>query len=1003
MRRKGYDLKGGRKFGRATSVTVISLMITLLVLNLFAINAQSFSLPDKDPIIGEDMIRVRADFSTPVFTKVDIDGESYDRITVNGLRNAANPGEPVLPVKTLKVLIPMNKKIVLTSIEYDAMATVNGTYLIEPCQRQAPLRDLSGYEVTIPDEDIYESGSAFPEDPYRFITLQKLSGYKIAVFNLYPVTYYPKEGVISYYKDLTMVVHLSPADEVMDTTRNRVAFDRGNMQIIDRIRGFVDNADIESTLSSYHDRRYLPTGTSHNTRFLTTGEYFDLTCNLPDTGPYEYIIITDEGFEDPFTPLIDSKTKRGITARIVTTQWIYENYDGTRPDGGIDEQTKIRNFIRDAHAYWGTQYILLGGDADSADLGWESEDVIVPCRILYETVYGEDYPDEANIASDLYYACLDGTFDYNQNGIYGEVDDGEDGGEVDLLAEVFVGRAPVDSVEEVVNFVKKTLKHEESIPSVWKNKMVGEDMTPLKGIAKYALNYLEEIRLGSNKHGYSTTGIEASSIQSHVLYDSPDYKWKPQMLIDSMNSSGTHYYNHLGHSDLDYNMKLTSTDVDLLSNKRPFFVYSQGCYSASFDNMGVNWDPDESPTKAYDHDSIAEHFVNHRSGAFAYIGNTRYGWGVHDSTDGASQHFHRYFWDAVIGQGIKELGRANQKSKEDNIGFILYDDPVRWCYFQIVLLGDPEISIGNFMSEAEKPSEPVNLFASEGTYNNEVYLTWNHNQDATNYLIFRNEKYDSESASCVKSVAGSELDNYLVQYMDNSGKTGKTNFYWVKSYNGNKTSGFSRAYEVFIHTPPVANAGDDQTKTVKSRSDKQNIDLDGSGSYDPERGTLTYEWSIGGRIISTEAKTTLMLGVGVKSFTLRVSNGLKSSSDTMTIRVEYKLPDMFEIINGNSRRFFGDYFGYSGGFNSQFPGFGGYYNSYSGNSFENCYYSGFPGGYTSQGFSVYNHNGFLGCPLYNTFSTMWPINPYMGGLPSIESYSGFMSPLWDIFFSHNTQ
>jgi hypothetical protein len=678
---------------------------------------------------------------------------------------------------------------------------INGTYLIEPGQKQIPLRDLSGYEGTMPDKSIYESSGAFPEDPYRFITLQVLSGYKIAVFNLYPVTYYAQEGVISYYKDFTLVVHLKPADEVIYPSRNRVALGRGNLQIINRIRGFVDNTDIKSAMSSYYNCRFLNTGASHNRRFLTTETSYDLTGNLPDTGPYEYIIITDQDFEDAFQDLIDSKIKKGITARIVTTQWIYENYYGTRPDGGVDEQTKIRNFIRDAHTYWGTQYILLGGDADSDNMGGESEDVIVPCRILYDTLYGEDYPDEAHIASDIYYACLDGTFDYNKNGIYGEIDDGEGGEEVDLLAEVFVGRAPVDSEKEVEDFVNKTLEHEDSIPSVWKNKMVGEDMDPWEGIARYAFNYLEEIRLGSNEHGYSTVGIEQSSIQSHVLYDSQNYEWDSQTLIDSMNNSGTHYYNHLGHSNIDYNMKLTNTDVDGLRNKRPFFVYSQGCYAASFDNMGLYYeDSDEILTKIFDCDSIAEHFVTHTYGAFAYIGNTRYGFGVHDSTDGASQHFHRYFWDAVIDQGIRELGRANQKSKEDNIGFIFYDDPIRWCYFQITLLGDPEISIGNFMSDTEKPAEPTNLVVSEGTYNNEAYLTWNHSQYTTDYMIFRNEIYDSESASYIQIVSDSQRNNHLVQYMDDTGDTGKTYFYWVKACNGNKTSGFSRAYEVLTNS-----------------------------------------------------------------------------------------------------------------------------------------------------------------------------------------------------------
>jgi hypothetical protein len=60
--------------------------------------------------------------------------------------------------------------------------------------------------------------------------------------------------------------------------------------------------------------------------------------------------------------------------------------------------------------------------------------------------------------------------------VYGEPNDGPNGGEVDLMAEVYVGRAPVDSHRELSNFVSKTIGYEQSsgqgyLEEVW---MVGE-------------------------------------------------------------------------------------------------------------------------------------------------------------------------------------------------------------------------------------------------------------------------------------------------------------------------------------------------------------------------------------------------------------------------------------------------------------------------------------------------------------------------------------------------
>jgi hypothetical protein len=92
-----------------------------------------------------------------------------------------------------------------------------------------------------------------------------------------------------------------------------------------------------------------------------------------------------------FQALCDSKIARGISAGIVATDWIYANYDGTKPSGGSDNQTRIRNFLIDAYETWDTEYALLGGDKD-----------IIPPRWLIDTDYGNDST-EYDVATDLYY------------------------------------------------------------------------------------------------------------------------------------------------------------------------------------------------------------------------------------------------------------------------------------------------------------------------------------------------------------------------------------------------------------------------------------------------------------------------------------------------------------------------------------------------------------------------------------------------------------------------
>ncbi len=66
--------------------------------------------------------------------------------------------------------------------------------------------------------------------------------------------------------------------------------------------------------------------------------------------------------------------------------------------------------------------------------------------------------------ADLYFACLDGSWNSNNDCAWGEPTDGEDGGDIDLFAEVYVGRAPVADFIELRNFVNKTVQYETVTP-----------------------------------------------------------------------------------------------------------------------------------------------------------------------------------------------------------------------------------------------------------------------------------------------------------------------------------------------------------------------------------------------------------------------------------------------------------------------------------------------------------------------------------------------------------
>ncbi len=570
----------------------------------------------------------------------------YTLLTIDGLEQYLRTGAPIVPVRPVTLLVPCGKEVIATRAVPVETVEPAEKVVLPPAQKPYPLSHTGPVEVTGPDPAVYAQATPWPPARHEEVGVQSKCGYRLLTVNLFPAQYVPATGQVSYCTRLRLEVDLADSGKLSSVLRP-------SRPLRHHLARTVDNP---SALAGYPES-------------VTLAEESDGPLSELSGGPYEYVIITNAALDGAPGPwnlqaLRDAKLSWGVTATIVTTQWIYANYDGTRPSGGEDNQTRIRNFLIEAYQDWGTRYALLAGTSS-----------IIPPRMFY--VWGDSMP------VDNYYGCVDPadcTFDYNANGLYGEPTDGVGGGDVDLCAEIYVGRAPVANETELANFVRKTLEYDatqsEYLPLI---SMLGEYLG-FGGVSDYAKASMEEIRLGSCGHGYCTVGF-ANHTQpdfydfdtSQNLYDA-DGTWPKSSLIALMNS-GVHVFNHLGHASETYCMKLYTSDLGGLSNTDCFFAYSQGCLPGAFDTSNC----------------FAEVITTMEHGAFAVIMNARYGWGTLDSTDGPSQRFDRQFWDAVldVNENILEMGRANQDSKEDNL-WDINNEIIRWCYYELNLFGDPE-------------------------------------------------------------------------------------------------------------------------------------------------------------------------------------------------------------------------------------------------------------------------------------------------------------------------
>ena len=532
-------------------------------------------------------------------------------------------GLPVLPFRTLRLALPPG--LTATGVVARAAApavTLPGAWQLELGREPVAFSSSTAHTS---DASVQPIPSPYPSPPAELVSVQRLAGYDIALIRVFPLQYYSELRRIDFTAELTVEVALSPKTEHAISPSPRLAEQR-------RVSAAIDNPEAFSAF----------------TRTLQ---------NAIDDPATNYLLITRTALLPSFEPLIAQKQAQGLTVRTEVTEAITNLY------AGADAAERLRTYIRHAYTSWGVQYVLLGGDIKT-----------VPYRGVYARCSGLTLN---LMPSDLYFACLDGSWNHDGDAIWGEPNDGEAGGDVDLLPEVCVGRAPVETAAEVTNFVAKCLGAEQRPPDQFRACFSGECLFNAGAQGGDALDTL----LPAFTNNFCNVAWLDDRPQAYAVWSASD-------ALAALNRSPL-LVAHFGHgSDSAYDttvMRLALQDLDKLTNAAPFLLHSTACNTGAFDN------------DQWGDDCIAEELVKRDAhGAFAVVANSREGW--YDTTHEArySGEFQGRFFDRLLANHRTPIGVAHQLAEQDLLGSVETSGssmPYRWCLFGLTLFGDPHAAV----------------------------------------------------------------------------------------------------------------------------------------------------------------------------------------------------------------------------------------------------------------------------------------------------------------------